>query len=76
MGSSSKLRIARGSMDKESTIQELSRSHVLPLDQEDIFSIPMEEVARTITMAPRMVMGMEEATDRTAPTHLPQPREI
>ena len=50
-------------MDKESITQELSRSHVLPLDREDIFSIPMEEVARTITMAPGMVMGMEEATD-------------
>ena len=62
-------------MDKESTIQELSRSHVLPLDREDIFSIPMEEVARTITMAPRMVMGMEEAMARTAPTHQPQPRK-
>ena len=58
-------------MDKESIIQELSRSHVLPLDREDIFSIPMEEVARTITMALRMVMGMEEATARTAPTHQP-----
>ena len=54
---------------------KLSRSHVLPLDREDIFSIPMEEVARTITMAPRMVMGMEEATARTAPTHQPQPRK-
>ena len=73
--SSSKLRIARGSMGKGSTIQELSRSHVLPLDREDIFSIPMEEVARTITMAPRMVMGMEEVTARIAPTHRPQPRE-
>ena len=62
-------------MDKESTIQELSRSHELPLDREDIFSIPMEEVARTITMAPRMVMVMEEATARTAPTHQPQPRK-
>ena len=30
----------------------------LPLDREDIFSIPMEEVACTITMAPRMVMEM------------------
>ena len=58
-------------MDKESTIQEPNRSHVLPLDQEDISSIPMEEVARTITMAPRLVMGMEEATARTAPTHQP-----
>ena len=62
-------------MDKESTIQELSRSHVLPLDREDIFSIPMEEVARTIIMAPRMVMGMEEATARTVPTLQPQLRE-
>ena len=61
-------------MDKESTIQELSRSHVLPLDREDIFSIPMEEVARTITMAPRMEMAMEEATARTAPTPQPQTR--
>ena len=61
-------------MDKGSTIQELSRSHVLPLDREDIFSIPMEEVARTIAMAPRMVMVMEEATPRTVPTHQPQPR--
>ena len=53
---------------------ELNRSHILPLDCEDIFSIPMEEVARTIIMAPRMVMGMEKATARTAPTHQPQPR--
>ena len=51
-------------MDKGSTILELSRSHVLPLDREDIFSIPMEEVARTITMAPRIVMEMEEVTAR------------
>ena len=62
-------------MHKESTIQELSRSHDLPLDREDIFSIPMEEVPRTTTMAPRMVMRMEEAMARTAPTHRPQPRE-
>ena len=62
-------------MDKGSTIQELSRSHVLPLDREDIFSILMEEVARTITMAPGMVMGMEEATARIVPTRQPQPRE-
>ena len=60
---------------QKSTIQELSRSHVLPLDREDIFSIPMEEEARTITMAPGMVMGMEEATARTTPTHQPQPRK-
>ena len=62
-------------MDNESTIQELSRSHALPLDREDIFSIPMEEVVRTIIMAPRMVMGMEEVTARIAPTYQPQPRE-
>ena len=74
-GSSSKLRIARGSMHKESTIQELSRSHDLPLGWEDIFSIPMEELVCTITMAPGMAMGMEEATARTAPTHQPQPRK-
>ena len=61
-------------MDKESTIQELGRSRVLPPDREDIFSIPMEEVARTITMEPGMVMGMEEAMARIAPTHQPQPR--
>ena len=61
-------------MDKESTIQELSRSRDLPQDWEDIFSITMEEVARTITMAPRMVMAMEEAMARIAPTHQPQPR--
>ena len=57
-----------------SIIQELSRSHVLPLDREDIFNIPMEEVARTIAMAPRMVMATEEATARIAPTPQPQPR--
>ena len=68
-------------MDKGSTILELSRSPVLPLDQEDIFNILMEEVARTIIMAPRMVMGMEEATakpyqpinpsqERPEPSHL------
>ena len=31
---------------------------------------------RTTIVAPRMVMGMEEATDRTAPTHQHQPRGI
>ena len=73
-GKQQQIENARGSMDKGSTILELIRSHVLPLDREDIFSIPMEEVARKITMAPRMVMGMEEATARTAPTPQPQPR--
>ena len=47
-----------------------------PRNREDSFSIPMEEVVRTTIMAPRMVMGMEEATARTVPTHQPQPRGI
>ena len=55
-------------MDKASTILELSRSHVLPLNREDLFSILMEEEVRIIIMAPRMVMGMGEATVRTVPT--------
>ena len=63
-------------MDKGSTILELIRSHDLPRSREGNFSIPMEEVVRTITMVPKMVMGMEEATSRTVPTHQPQPREI
>ena len=62
-------------MDKGSIILELSRSHVLPRNQEDSFSIPMEVVVRTTIMAPRMVMGMEEATARTVPTLQPQLRE-
>ena len=61
-------------MDKESIIQEPSRSLVLPLNRDFSFSIPMEEVARTTIMATRMVMGMEEAMDRTATPHQPQPR--
>ena len=66
-------------MDKGGTIQELSRGLVLPRTREDTFTItmeaiiPMEEVHATI-VAPRMEMGMEEATDRTVLTHLPQPR--
>ena len=60
---------------KGSTIRELSRSHVLPPNREDIFSIPMGEVVRTITMVPRTVTGMEEAMARTVPTRQPQPRE-
>ena len=54
-------------MDKGSTIQELSRDLVLPRTREDTFTItmeaiiPMEEV-RIIIVAPRMGMGMEEAT--------------
>ena len=62
-------------MDKGSITQELNRSLVLPRSREDSFSIPMEEVVRTTIMAPRMVMGMEEATDRTVPTLQPQLRE-
>ena len=75
-GKQHRLRTARGIMDKGSTILELIRSHDLLRRWEDNFSIPMEEVVRTITMVPRMVMGMEEATARTVPTHQPQPREI
>ena len=63
-------------MDKGSTILELIRSHVLPQIREDLFSIPMEQEVRTTIVDPRMVMGMEEATDRTVITHLPQLREI
>ena len=68
-------------MDKGSTIQELSRDHVLPRTWEDIFTItmealiPMEEV-RIIIMAPRMGIGMEEATARTVPTQERPPRRI
>ena len=58
-------------MDKGSIILEPSRSHDLPRSREDSFSIPMEEVVRTTIMALKMVMGMEEATDRTVITHLP-----
>ena len=60
-------------MDKGSTIQELSRGPVLLRTWEDTFTItmeaiiPMEEVRITI-VAPRMGMGMEEATARTVPT--------
>ena len=63
-------------MDKGRTILELIRSHVLPRIRDDLFSIPMEEEDRTTIGDPRMVMGMEEATDRTVITHLPQLREI
>ena len=75
-GKQQRLITARGSMDKGSTIPELSRSPILPRIREDIFSIPMEEGAHTIIVAPRMVTRMEEATARTVPTHLPQPRGI
>ena len=49
---------------------------VTPRIREDIFSIPMEQEVRTTIVDPRMVMGMEEATDRTVPTHRPQLRGI
>ena len=75
-GKKQQIENARGSVDKGSTILELIRKHVLPRNREDIFSIPMEEVVRTTIVSPRMVMGMEEATDKTVPTHRPQLREI
>ena len=68
-------------MDKGSTIQELSRGLILPQTREDTFTItmeaiiPMEGVSTTIA-APRMGMGMEEATDRTVPTQQCPPRRI
>ena len=68
-------------MDKGSTIQELSRGPVLPRTREDTFTItmevtiPMEGVLTTI-VAPRMGMGMEEATARTVPTQQRPPRRI
>ena len=62
-------------MDRGRITLELSRNFALHQRQEDNFSIPMEEVARTIIMAPRMVTAMEEATARTVPTHQRQPRE-
>ena len=68
-------------MDKGSTIQELSRDLALPRTQEDTFTItmeaiiPMEEVRITI-VAPRMGMGMEEATARIVPTQQRPPRRI
>ena len=68
-------------MDKGSTIQELSRGPVLPRTREDTFTItieaiiPMEEVRITI-VAPRMGMGMEEATARTIPIQQRPPRRI
>ena len=62
-GSSNRLRAARGSTDKGSTILELSRSLVSPRTREDTFNITMEvtittEEVRTTIVAPRMVMGM------------------
>ena len=59
-------------MDMGSIILELSRSLALPLTQEDtpitMEAILIVEEAHITTMAPRMEMGMEEATTRTVPT--------
>jgi hypothetical protein len=67
-------------MDKGSTIQELSRSLVLPRTREDIHItmeaiLTMEEV-RITTVAPRMETGMEQAAIRTALTQPHPPRRI
>ena len=68
-------------MDTGSIILELNRDPVLPQTREDTFTItmeaiiPMEEVHITI-VAPRMGMGMEEATVRTVPTQQRPPRRI
>ena len=79
-GSNSRLTAARGSMDKGSIILEPSRDPVTPRTREDLFitmeaTLIMEEV-RTIMVAPRMVMVMEEAADRTVPTRQHPPRRI
>ena len=69
-------------MDKGSTIQELSRSLVLPQTQEDLpitmETIPTMEEFRITTVAPRMEMGMEQAATRTALTqpHLPRRTKV
>ena len=68
-------------MDKESIVLELIRSLVLPRTQEDPFNITMEvtitmEEVRTIIVAPRTGMVMEETTDRTVPTRQRPPRKI
>ena len=83
--SSSRLIIARGSMDRGGTLQELRRSPTIPHIREDITTTMeaitmediriMEQVCIT-TVAPRMEMGMEEAAARTVPNHQHQPRGI
>ena len=55
---------------------EHSISHISPRSREDSSSIPMEVVAHTTIMVPRMVTGMEEAMARSVPTPQHQPREI
>ena len=66
-------------MDRGGTLQELSRSPAIPLTREDITTtmeaITMEGV-RTTIVAPRMGMGMEEATTRAVPTQQRPPRRI
>ena len=67
-------------MDKGSTILEHHRSLVLPQTREDIHitmeATPTMEEVHITTMAPRMEMGMEEATVRTVPTQQCPPRRI
>ena len=67
-------------MDKGSTIQELSRSLVLPRTREDTLitmeAIPTMEEIHTTTVALRMAMGVEETTIRTVPTPLHLLRRI
>ena len=67
-------------MDKGSTIQELSRNPISPLNREELpitmEATPiMEEVTITI-LAQGMGMGMEQRTIRTAPIQPHPPREI
>ena len=65
-------------MDKGSTIQELSRSLVLPRTREDIpitmEAIPTTDEVRITIVAPRMEMGLEQAVIRTALTQPHPPR--
>ena len=67
-------------MDKGSIILEPSRDLVTPRTREDLFitmeaTLIMEEV-RTIMVAPRTVMVMEEVADRTVPTRQHPPKRI
>ena len=59
-------------MDKGSTIQELSRSPVLPRTREDILitmkAIPTMEEVHITTVAPIMETGMEQEAIRTSLT--------
>ena len=76
-GSNNRLIIARGSIDRGGTLQELSRSPAILRTQEDITTtmeaITMEDICtmdqvHITTVALRMAMGMEEAAARTVPT--------